>query len=974
MQDQNLVKNLIALKKRSLDIKFNLQETDYIPVENIGAGAYGVVCSAIHKRTKKKVAIKKIPNVFDVEITAKRTYREIKILKHFKHDNVISIEEILKPPGSMIEFKDIYVVLDLMESDLHRIIHSTQPLTQEHTRFFLYQILRGLKYIHSASVIHRDLKPSNLLVNENCDLKIGDFGMARGAVNSQDECMMSMTQYVATRWYRAPELIMSFVDYTTAVDVWSVGCIFAEMINRKTLFPGRNGILQLQLIISTLGTPSEEVMEQSRSDIVKGIIQSMGEKTAVPLETILPSASKKMIDLLSKMLILDPRKRITVDEALRHPFLSKYHDPDDEPTCAPFDFSFENKPMDMIQLRQFIFKEILDLGDDVRKSVILKPAPKLQPSTKPMSSSSGGGGGGSASNFMQQIQQLKKASESNKPSTNKSNATEIPKNIASMNLMDNVFRNVAIRTSDLIPSSSDVEMLSAKSIDRCRLDDAVEMLSAKLEENVLDDIYPVEKSDNVSSKEKPTTESSAAVISDDVTKEKTTTQEQQKRTVSECTKALIKASIMQSSQKKKELGGDQGKVRPITAAQRQREREEKRRKKIEKANERKKKQKSKENPQAKFLLTDEDRNLLERWKTMAAQKPATTTTTNTSQSNPSTTTNSTAITNPSVTSKPTTITNPVTNPSVTSNPATITNTSTITNPSMTSNPVTITNPLAIPNPSLTSNPATFMNPSLITNPSTLNVSNIPVIAPSHLPPAITKTKPDVIIIDDDSENIQFNIRSELRNENSLRAHTITNDQLPISVANNSEPVPPPIALDMPLSLSKAELPSVNALLPSESDLPLNENVTFGNVNADDSDILVSLPQDVLLGSNLNPTINESLLDNDCADSNDIVNNIVKDMKQQLKTQTIDEQQQPLLTITPKGNGEGYGVGLDLDDILSNLFNQQNKDNDSNSGQLDSAPLSASLLADWKEVTGNMDAKDLELLQQELGLGSPIILT
>jgi mitogen-activated protein kinase 7 len=170
------MKNLLALKKRSLDVKFNLHGTDYNPIENIGSGAYGVVCCAQHKKTKDKVAIKKIPNVFDIVITAKRTYREIKILKHFKHDNVISIREILKPPGTLDDFKDVYVVLDLMESDLHRIIHSHQELTEEHVRFFLYQILRGLKYIHSASVIHRDLKPSNLLVNENCELKIGDFG------------------------------------------------------------------------------------------------------------------------------------------------------------------------------------------------------------------------------------------------------------------------------------------------------------------------------------------------------------------------------------------------------------------------------------------------------------------------------------------------------------------------------------------------------------------------------------------------------------------------------------------------------------------------------------------------------------------------------------------------------------------------------------------------------------------------------
>ena len=174
--DDALEKSLAHLKKRALDVKFDLDTTEYVPQENIGIGAYGVVCSAVHKKTNDKVAIKKIPSVFDVKEVAKRTYREIKILKHFKHDNIIHIREILKPKGSLSDFRDVYVVFDLMESDLHRIIYSKQELTEEHVRYFLYQILRGLKYIHSAHVVHRDLKPSNLLVNEDCQLRVGDFG------------------------------------------------------------------------------------------------------------------------------------------------------------------------------------------------------------------------------------------------------------------------------------------------------------------------------------------------------------------------------------------------------------------------------------------------------------------------------------------------------------------------------------------------------------------------------------------------------------------------------------------------------------------------------------------------------------------------------------------------------------------------------------------------------------------------------
>ncbi|MGH0188368.1 UNVERIFIED_CONTAM: hypothetical protein FKN15_029281 [Acipenser sinensis] len=247
-----VAKNLAFLKARSLDVNFEVGD-EYDIIETIGTGAYGVVSSARRRSTGQQVAIKKIPNAFDVVTNAKRTLRELKILKHFNHDNIIAIKDILRP--------SVYVVLDLMESDLHQIIHSQQPLSHEHARYFLYQLLRGLKYIHSANVIHRDLKPSNLLVNENCELKIGDFGMARGLCTQPDEFKYFMTEYVATRWYRAPELMLSLHKYTQAIDMWSVGCIFAEMLGRRQLFPGKNYIHQLQLIMSVLGTPSDEVCE-----------------------------------------------------------------------------------------------------------------------------------------------------------------------------------------------------------------------------------------------------------------------------------------------------------------------------------------------------------------------------------------------------------------------------------------------------------------------------------------------------------------------------------------------------------------------------------------------------------------------------------------------------------------------------------------------------------------------------------------
>lgn len=254
-----------------------------------------------------------------------------------------------------------YVVLDLMESDLHQIIHSAQTLTSEHTRYFLYQLLRGLKYVHSANVIHRDLKPSNLLVNENCELKIGDFGMARGLSSHPEESHSFMTEYVATRWYRAPELLLSLNHYSLAIDLWSVGCIFAEMLGRKQLFPGKHYVHQLQLILSVLGTPPEVLIGAIRADRVRSYVQSLPSRSAVPLAKLYPQAEPQALDLLSAMLRFDPRERISVTQALEHPYLAKYHDPDDEPTCVPaFDFEFDKLPTSREQIKEAILMEIQD--------------------------------------------------------------------------------------------------------------------------------------------------------------------------------------------------------------------------------------------------------------------------------------------------------------------------------------------------------------------------------------------------------------------------------------------------------------------------------------------------------------------------------------------------------------------------------------------------------------------------------------
>merc|ERR1719158_2542881 len=177
----------------------------YTGLQYIGEGAYGMVVSAFDHETQTKVAIKKI-SPFEHQTYCQRTLREIKILTRFNHENIIDIRDILRAPTADL-MRDVYIVQCLMETDLYKLL-KTQRLSNDHICYFLYQILRGLKYIHSANVLHRDLKPSNLLLNTTCDLKICDFGLARVA-DPEHEHTGFLTEYVATRWYRAPEIMVN---------------------------------------------------------------------------------------------------------------------------------------------------------------------------------------------------------------------------------------------------------------------------------------------------------------------------------------------------------------------------------------------------------------------------------------------------------------------------------------------------------------------------------------------------------------------------------------------------------------------------------------------------------------------------------------------------------------------------------------------------------------------------------------------
>ncbi|KAF5310800.1 hypothetical protein D9619_008062 [Psilocybe cf. subviscida] len=347
-------------------VRFNVG-TQYQVLDVVGEGAYGIVCSAVHRPSGRKVAIKKIAP-FDHSMFCLRTLRELKLLKFLSEagvsENIISILDIIKPP-SIDAFKEVYLIQELMETDMHRVIR-TQDLSDDHAQYFIYQTLRALKALHSADVIHRDLKPSNLLLNANCDLKVCDFGLARSVKTAEPSGTETgfMTEYVATRWYRAPEIMLTFKQYTKAIDIWSVGCILAEMLSGKPLFPGRDYHHQLTLILDILGTPTLDEFYAITTRRSRDYIRALPFRKKRPFATLFPNANPLAVDFLTKSLTFDPKKRITVEDALAHPYLEAYHDPEDEPVAPPldpefFEFDLHKDDISREQLKELLYEEIM---------------------------------------------------------------------------------------------------------------------------------------------------------------------------------------------------------------------------------------------------------------------------------------------------------------------------------------------------------------------------------------------------------------------------------------------------------------------------------------------------------------------------------------------------------------------------------------------------------------------------------------
>ena len=421
----------------------------YEPTQVLGQGSYGKVIAAIDKTTKKKVAIKKVNELFEDIVDSKRVLREITLLRFMKNQFIVELLDIEYDRNNK-NFDCIYLIFECLPSDLKKLIKSSTFLTMDDVRMYVYHILCGLKYIHSCAVLHRDLKPGNILLDKNYQIKICDFGLARCVnIDTDDEIVEQVPEqkqidtsklskhsdflnkytgggndkkeekaedkkdnttkskdssastksgkgrgpppklkflknqkkeqilsvHVVSRWYRAPELILIETNYTSSIDVWSVGCIFGELMmmikeNAKTfmdrtpLFPGQSCFPlsppgskkvkvnefgfpnekadQLNIIFDVIGSPDEESMGFVSDPNAVLYLKSLSQKkkNKINFKAKFPGSSEESLDLLQKMLIFDPKKRITVQQSLEHPFFKNIRDPSKEEE-ATFNLEFE---------------------------------------------------------------------------------------------------------------------------------------------------------------------------------------------------------------------------------------------------------------------------------------------------------------------------------------------------------------------------------------------------------------------------------------------------------------------------------------------------------------------------------------------------------------------------------------------------------------------------------------------------------
>ncbi|CAD8208939.1 unnamed protein product [Paramecium pentaurelia] len=343
-EEQKKVENHILEKFELLEFK--------------GKGAYGVVWKALDRKTNQIVALKKIFDAFHNVTDSQRTFREVIFLEQLKnHENIIKLTSVIKAENN----KDLYMVFDYMETDVHNVIRGKilQPI---HQKYIVYQVLKGLKYLHSGEVIHRDLKPSNLLINSECKVKIADFGLARSVAKPDDNTNPILTESVATRWYRAPEILFGSQDYSKAIDIWSLGCIVGEMIIEKAIFPGTSTMNQIEKIGELLGRPTPDDLQSMHAPMAQQIMQNITIKQRSSFVSSFPAATEDAIDFLKKTLVYNPSKRMTVEQALEHNYIKEFKKKElESKRDSPFNtFMDDNQKYSIKQYQDALYNRIVE--------------------------------------------------------------------------------------------------------------------------------------------------------------------------------------------------------------------------------------------------------------------------------------------------------------------------------------------------------------------------------------------------------------------------------------------------------------------------------------------------------------------------------------------------------------------------------------------------------------------------------------
>jgi len=335
---------------------FDINLPDYLCiVQCLSGGASGEVYLCEDQDVGSQVVVKLYRDFAKELVAGKRILREVRILAALRHENLQQLVDFLPVPHP--DFDDVYIVLPYMQLTLHQC--SKMKLLESHCQAFLCQILRGLKYLHSAGIMHRNLKPSSILVNEDSTLTIADFGLARGCYTEEEP----LADHTSTRSYRSPEIILLPTGYFEAADLWSVGCIHVELLVKKPFFPGKDQNDVLRRIALTLGFSAQRDLDWTSTrekDIIMRVLQTLKlpEQPKKSLEDRMPIVSENCLDLVRKLLDKSPANRISAADAVAHPYLAHLRDQARE-TTAPCPFVWEGENFDQTKraLKDHLYAE-----------------------------------------------------------------------------------------------------------------------------------------------------------------------------------------------------------------------------------------------------------------------------------------------------------------------------------------------------------------------------------------------------------------------------------------------------------------------------------------------------------------------------------------------------------------------------------------------------------------------------------------